>query len=52
MKALVPISVVLMVLGAAMLLADIGASAVWIAIIAVGIALVLISQRQGRLSHK
>ena len=52
MKALIPISVVLMVLGAAMLLADIGASAVWIAIIAVGIALVLISQRQARLSQK
>ena len=40
MKKLFPITVavILMLTGAAMLLADIGASGVWIAIIAVGIA--------------
>jgi hypothetical protein len=33
-----------MLLGAAMLIADIGATALWIAVIAVGIALVAIGQ--------
>jgi hypothetical protein len=52
MKALIPISLVLMLLGAVMLLADVGASAAWLAMIAVGIALVVVSQRHARLMHK
>ena len=53
MKALLPIAVVLMLLGAAMLLADVGASGLWIAIIAVGIALVvLVTRDKGRLMHR
>jgi len=42
MKYLEWIAVPLMLLGAAMLLADIGASGLWIAVIAVGIAFVAI----------
>ena len=38
------IAVPLMLLGAAMLIADIGATALWIAVIAAGIALVAIGQ--------
>lgn len=52
MKALIPISVVLMLSGAAMLLADIGASGLWIAVIAVGIALVVVHQKSGRPIHR
>jgi len=53
MKVLLPVAVVLMLLGAAMLLADIGASALWIAIIAVGIALVVfITRNNNRLVHR
>jgi len=37
-------AVVLMLLGAVMLVTDVGASAVWIAVIAVGIALVAIDR--------
>jgi membrane protein implicated in regulation of membrane protease activity len=44
MKPFAWIAVPLMLLGAAMLIADIGAAALWIAVIAVGIALVAISQ--------
>jgi hypothetical protein len=44
MKRLLPwIAVPLLLLGAAMLIADIGASGLWIAVIAVGIALVAVS---------
>ena len=53
MKALLPVAVVLMLLGAAMLLADIGTSGLWIAIIAVGIALVVVLSRSNhRLIHR
>lgn len=38
------LAVALMLLGAAMLVADIGASGLWIAVIAVGIALVAIGR--------
>ena len=38
------VAVPLMLLGAAMLIVDIGATALWIAVIAVGIALVAIGQ--------
>ena len=39
-RLLLWVAVPLMLLGAAMLIADIGATALWIAVIAVGIALV------------
>jgi hypothetical protein len=53
MKALLAVAVVLMLGGAVMLVADAGASALWIAIIAVGIALVVIGTRGGgRLDHR
>lgn len=54
MKTLFPITVavILMLTGAVMLLADIGASGLWIAIIAVGIALVALSRGGGRLIHR
>ena len=40
-RLLLWVAVPLMLLGAAMLIADIGATALWIAVIAVGIALVV-----------
>jgi hypothetical protein len=43
-RLLLWVAVPLMLLGAAMLIADIGATALWIAVIAVGIALVAIGQ--------
>ena len=43
-RLLLWVAVPLMILGAAMLIADIGATALWIAVIAVGIALVVIGQ--------
>ena len=43
-RMLLWVAVPLMLLGAAMLIADIGATALWIAVIAVGIALVAIGQ--------
>lgn len=46
MRYLSWIAVPIMLLGAAMLLADIGASGLWIAIIAVGIALVALDLNQ------
>jgi hypothetical protein len=45
MRFLVWLDVPIMLLGAAMLIADIGASALWIAVITVGIALVAIDLR-------
>jgi hypothetical protein len=42
------IAVPLLLLGAAMLIAGIGAPAVWIAVTAVGTALVVISRANGR----
>ena len=43
-RLLLWVAVPLLLLGAAMLIADIGATALWIAVIAVGIALVVIGQ--------
>ena len=43
-RLLLWVAVPLMLLGAAMLIADIGATALWIAVIAVAIALVAIGQ--------
>jgi len=43
-RLLLWVAVPLMLLGAAMLIADIGATALWIAVIAGGIALVVIGQ--------
>ena len=43
-RLLLWVAVLLMLLGAAMLIADIGATALWVAVIAVGIALVAIGQ--------
>ena len=43
-RLLLWVAVPLMLLGAAMLIADIGTTALWIAVIAVGIALVAIGQ--------
>jgi hypothetical protein len=51
MKYLDWIAVPLMLLGAAMLLADIGASGLWIAVISVGIALVAIDLQRRRTPH-
>ena len=45
MKFLLWIAVPLMLVGAAMLLAEIGEAALWIAVIAVGIGLVVIARR-------
>jgi hypothetical protein len=45
MRFLIWLAVPIMLLGAAMLIADIGASALWIAVITVGIALVAIDLR-------
>jgi len=43
-RLLLWVAVPLLLLGAAMLIADIGATALWIAVIAVGVALVAIGQ--------
>ena len=43
-RLLLWVAVPLMLLGAAMLIADIGATALWVAVIAGGIALVVIGQ--------
>ena len=51
MKYLDWIAVPLLLFGAAMLLADIGASGLWIAVIAVGIALVAIDAYGRRRPH-
>ena len=51
MKALIPIAVVLMLLGAVMLVTDVGASALWIAVITIGIALVVIHQANSTKTH-
>ena len=49
MKRLLPwVAVPLLLLGAAMLIADIGASGLWIAVIAVGIALVAVGRVKPR----
>jgi len=50
---LLALAVVLMLFGAAMLIADVvGVSALWIAIIAIGIAVVVLQQVGGRPSHR
>ena len=51
MKYLNWIAIPIMLFGAAMLLADIGASGLWIGVIAVGIAVVAIDARQRRHPH-
>jgi hypothetical protein len=51
MKYLEWIAVPLMLLGAAMLVAHIGASEVWISVIAVGIALVAIDLNRRKSAH-
>jgi len=48
MRPILWIAVVLMLSGAAMLFVDIGASALWIAVIAVGVALVAIERTRSR----
>ena len=48
MTLLVWIAVAVMVVGAAMLIAGIGAPGLWIAVVAVGIALVAIDRTQRR----
>jgi hypothetical protein len=48
MKYLAWISLPLLLAGAALLVADVGASGLWIAVIAVGIALVAIDMRRRR----
>lgn len=53
MRSLLAVAVALMLGGAVMLVADVGASGLWIAIITVGIALVVIGTRSGgRFSHR
>ena len=47
MKALLWVAVVLMLTGAIMLVAGIGASVIWFSNIAVGIALVVVYQARG-----
>jgi hypothetical protein len=51
MRFLVWLAAAIMLLGAIMLIADIGASALWIAVITVGIALVAIDLRGRRRQH-
>jgi hypothetical protein len=46
------VAVPLLLLGAAMLITDIGASGLWIAVIAVGIALVAISMVKPRVAGR
>ncbi|HET9729707.1 MAG TPA: hypothetical protein VFR41_09820 [Acidimicrobiia bacterium] len=48
MKALLWIAAVIMLLGAAMLVFDVGAPGLWIAVITVGIATVVIDVTRGR----
>jgi hypothetical protein len=48
MTLLVWIAVVLMVIGAVMLIAGIGASGLWIAVVTVGIALVIVDRTRRR----
>ena len=47
MRIVLSIAVVLMLVGAVMLVAGVGASALWIAVITVGIGLVLIGRTRG-----
>jgi hypothetical protein len=51
MRPLLWLAVPLMLLGAAMLIADVGASALWIAVVTVGIALVAIDLQGRRRQH-
>jgi hypothetical protein len=51
MRPLVWLAVPLMLLGAAMLIADIGASVLWIAAVTVGIALLAVDLRGRRGQH-
>jgi len=47
MSTLLWVAVVLMVAGAALLIAGVGAPAIWISVIAVGIAMVVVDRRRG-----
>ena len=49
---LLPIAIALMLVGAALLVADVGNAGLWIAAIAVGIALVAIIGRRGTRTHR
>ena len=51
MHPLLRLAVVLMIVGAVMLVGGIGASALWIAVIAVGIALVAVETRGRHKTH-
>ena len=51
MRALGWIAVPLLLLGAVMLVADIGAAGIWIGVIAVGVAMVAIAIAGGRSPH-
>ena len=51
MKYLHWVAVPLMLLGAAMILADIGASGLWISVITVGIALVAVDLLRRKMPH-
>jgi len=51
MRPYVWIAVPLLLVGACMLLVDVGATGLWIAVITVGIALVAIGQRKPHLGH-
>lgn len=53
MRTLLAVAVLLMLGGAALLLADVGGSDLWIAVIAVGIALVVVARpHRGRPIHR
>jgi hypothetical protein len=52
MKAVMWFAALLLLLGAAMLLADIGATGLWIALITVGIALVIVGRRSRHITAK
>lgn len=53
MKALLTVAVLLMLFGAALLVADVGSSALWISTIAIGLAVVVIVSRgAGRPMHR
>jgi hypothetical protein len=48
MTPLLVLAVVMMLLGAVMLVTGVGASAIWIAVVTVGIAIVVIERNRGR----
>lgn len=52
MSALLAVAITLMLVGAALLVADVGSSGLWIAAIAVGIAIVAVVGRRGIRTHR